>query len=58
MQERRTYYRPGEIEKIIKSIKEIKNLSTKAQDYETAYKIKDLEKYYVEKLEKDKNRRI
>jgi hypothetical protein len=58
MKDTKTYYTPESLNKAIESIKDLKSIVVKAQDYEMAAKLRDFEKYYLNKIEEDKNRKI
>jgi len=43
---------------VIKLIQDAKNITVKSHDYQTSAKLRDIEKYFIEKQDKDNNRRI
>ena len=58
MTENETSYSPDELQNAMQLTKDLKNVVVKAQDYDIAAKIRDIEKYFLEKIDKDSNRKI
>lgn len=54
----KTSYTPKQLRSIIKRIRNLKMEATKAQDYEIAASFRDIERYYLDLIEKDKQRKI
>jgi len=50
----KTSYKPDEITRA----KELKNITVRSQDYYTSANLRDIEKYFMEKIEQDKLRTI
>jgi hypothetical protein len=54
----KTYYTPKQLNSVLKRVRNLKMEATKAQDYEIAASFRDIEKYYLDLIEKDKQRKI
>lgn len=54
----KTSYKPEELQEAINQLKEFKNIVVRAQDYSLAAYLRDIEKHFMDKQEKDKNRTI
>lgn len=54
----RTYYTPETLEKALELTSELKNVMVRAQDYNLAGSIRDIERHFLDKQEADKKRLI
>ena len=58
MADEKTYYSPKDLKRVMRLVKEIKNITVKAQDFVVAAHMRDAERLLMDKLDVDKNRKI
>lgn len=53
-----TNYKVGQLEDLLEKIKEMQNVIVRAQDYELAALLIDMQRHLIVKIEQDNNRNI